>query len=1590
MARNLYFGEPRRLDLVIDTTALAPDATYRTDIRVIASVADQVVTNDVPIILQVGNAPETHSAPSVPHLVSPIDRTQLARVRSNIFSWSPATNSSGDACLYTVHMDCNIGASNFPAVVAEGLTVTTNVAEQLAYQQTYIWRVVAMDTNTGMQTFSETWTFNTPANNPTASVTLIDGVFWFDRSTPPLVTSITNTGTGELAWQITKDDDQLQNVDFCPANGCCERGYRDGYVITIASRYEKAAYEEGYTLATSVTNFSLLCGGYFPSLLDTGWMVTPQSGASYVPINTTLSWTHGKLPESTKTAASTWHVFFGTINPPPHYTVIEGRTLDVNSLGRGVTYYWFVSNCVTLLAGTSQEHQAPLKSPVFSFTTYGDCFVSPTHGSDSNLGTLEHPMKTISNAIALATAGVSKIWLAGETYNESVTVDKAVTISSLDGYRWKNSQLNDPKQLRFQTVKNTVFKPANDQRAFTITSPGVKIEGVTFDGGGLVDMGGAILCSGNNVNPEITRCCFKSRNRANILGGAVAAVDGAAPRITACIFANSRSQQYGGAIGISNANAAVQIAHCTFAKNYAKVEGGAIAILGGTGACENDGDTVCNIDEFNGGSDMGNANSTPNSVAEWRFDGLWADSSGWGQQLVPTGAVSFVAGKVGRCALFGGCGYASVASTNLDLLSFPRSFAMSAWIIWTNTAGAQTILTKGPADNPNYRLQVTTNGALRFTAGSTTAETFKNAVKQGEWTHVGVAAWSGRFWELYVNGAIVRTATSIGAFPTNSETVVVGADADGTSIWQGAIDEMELFNWAIWPADMARWYGLGLTVTFRENFEADELDTSVWYIAASPATIGNAGAWRPDWYLADGELYAEVNIDRTYARFNVGIANNYAVEYREAMATPISRDFDFYFGDGHYMNSIGGWANSSSTVGWCSTTGTWGLIGNNFLTPPRTDILAATDRWMRIEIAQHDGAISVHVDSNDVFEILTTTNTWHGSNMAFRTYGMNGTNGRAENRHDDLVVRRTLVGEWRFDNSIQDSSTLGNHGSMYSGVDKYCEGIEGNALLLSGGSGISMHETGTLAPADRMTLQAWVRPLGEIEGEGIRWRSPGIRVQGVLEKWDAYWNRGYLLTLSNGVPRLLLGTVTGVVEVVGGSLPSNQWTLLTATWNTFTRQVNLYVGGLCVASNTIYAPVVSPISAATIGSGYDGKLENAKVYTWPLSQLAISNEAARTILPDTPQPVTPTNGTSDATIAQEFVWTGDNPDGQALTNKFIIRTGTYAFVTITTTNHTVLVTGLSTNTPYTWQIVAYDGFGHARTGGVWSFTTTVSRDSDGDGMDDATEIALGRDPLNPFDGSGRFSAALESDYKTVDIGLPGRVDVWFLTNRYYEKPHAKWRLLASGATTLHVHTDATNWPSVYYRLVSGHHTSEYDTGKFDFVSLQNQDAPGGSVQNSDYYIDDFSNGSTNWFPNRTLFNSAGYVLFLPKDHPAVKLTGVGMVPTNDVLLQVPFQSVPWAAVQFPVSTDMRASGVTNLFHPPHLYSGFDYDFIDWQETLGGPVWYAEYFIDNWGTGATNFFPSVKGADKFIPGSGYLLFFNSSRTGTGTWHNIKPY
>lgn len=1492
----MHFGERVDVHLYVVTSNLEDDATYHSVVRAVVPADAPNCTNDIAITLRVGASPDARRAPSMPRLLMPLDAAEVTAVRSNELEWTAATNANGSASHYDVYLDCQAGSSSFLCEPVTNTIATQVTIPRLHYGQRYYWRVAAVDTAQNMSTLSEVFMFETPPNEPAVwlSLTNSESQMWFSDNTGNHTIGLSNAHTGDLEWNlyVAKPDDYERQITGMPMDVVCEGGgaAQDMVIAPIAT---KAAFENNAWLTTHTSYYdtctwTLECGGYFPSLLADGWSVTPTNGNSNVQISAgfsaNLSWCHEALPGTALT--STWQVFFGTTSSPPQYASISSLTGQPSCtvpVGRYTTYYWSVETTVGVLGSN-----VVLASPVFYFSTSRDVYVSRRGGDDAAAGTRDAPFATIQHAIDAVISG-GNVWLAGGTYHESVTVSKPVVISSLDTYKYRYGGFGDRRHVGYQTVKNTVIAPPAGHRAFTILSQGVTVERITVSGGGLIDVGGGILCSGQYVNPLITRCVF-DECRAETLGGAVAAIGGASPRMTSCIFVQNRSKASGGAVGVSGAGSAVQIAHCTFAKNFAKEHGGAVALeSSGTGheivnsiffknsvkggdehyyasgsssstitnnamapgglpsgnllmnplfsgrnkyhleygkkrqsPCRDigsstfllgsvpvdidgepfgslrdigadeicltndaqgelittelageiaasapedepddesvsstadplddaDGDGVCNFDEFTGGSALDDADSVPLPVAEWRFDNAWMDSSGWDQQLEAQNGAGFGAGKVGGGYSPNG-GWAAVASTNLDMLAMPRGLSIAGWIVWTNLGGTQTILMKGSVDQPNYALEVTDFGALQFRGGATTVTSPSNVILQGSWTHVGAVAKASVQAMLYVNGRVVAWDDDIGAFPTNGDTVVIGANSAHSAGWQGAIDEIVVYHWKVPSREITRWYGQGLAVAFREAFDGDWLDPDVWVSAPGNAVTNDQSAgWVDDWYCTGGELNGEVNKDRTYMRFRPGVTNNYAVEYRGSLLYPTGADLGFYFSDGRYLSTIGGFNNTTTQFGRCDYPVAGGrYIFNNTAVLKTSPDTAPTDCWATIEVAQHDGEISVMMTTGSqtrtVFRYLDPAPEF-GDGMAFYVYS-------SQNLHDDLTVRKTLMADWRFEGTLVDSSEFGHDGSWWfmSPGTHFASGIDGAALSTESGSVVIPKETGLLGVADRMTIQAWICP-----SEGCT----GIAC-GVMSKWDrgisSTSDRGYWFGLSNMAPVLRIATTGGVVDAMGGTVQASRWTLLTAAWDLRMKTAAICTNGGRAASAVITGVFRQPSSRALIGDGFRGRIDSARVFAWPLGEESHRKTAQRNLPPDVPHSPQPFDGATNQPPIFTLSWACADPDGDPVRYDVLMGTDELVHLATDTMLNSLAITNTICGVTWQWKVIARDSLTNETVGDLWTFersasddwdgdglsdedeltkygTDPLSKDSDGDGSDDGDEVARGADPLDQF------------------------------------------------------------------------------------------------------------------------------------------------------------------------------------------------------------------------------------------------------------------
>lgn len=160
-------------------------------------------------------------------------------------------------------------------------------------------------------------------------------------------------------------------------------------------------------------------------------------------------------------------------------------------------------------------------------------------------------------------------------------------------------------------------------------------------------------------------------------------------------------------------------------------------------------------------------------------------------------------------------------SSALDLTS---AITISAWIN-TTTTGSGTIL--GKWDNTNselsYRLMINRAGNTNKVtfAGSNNGVNETDAdgtsdINDGSWHHV-LGTYDGSQLKIYVDGKEEKsTPLSTGLFSAPSENVYIGAAREGslTNYFNGSIDEVKIYNFALTPDQVKAEYNQGKATVF--------------------------------------------------------------------------------------------------------------------------------------------------------------------------------------------------------------------------------------------------------------------------------------------------------------------------------------------------------------------------------------------------------------------------------------------------------------------------------------------------------------------------------------------------------------------------------------------------------------------------------------------------------------------------------------------------------------------------------------------------------------------------------------------------------
>lgn len=170
----------------------------------------------------------------------------------------------------------------------------------------------------------------------------------------------------------------------------------------------------------------------------------------------------------------------------------------------------------------------------------------------------------------------------------------------------------------------------------------------------------------------------------------------------------------------------------------------------------------------------------------------------------------------------------------------------------------------------------------------------------------------------------------------------------------------------------------------------------------------------------------------------------------------------------------------------------------------------------------------------------------------------------------------------KFDESLDDSSDLGNNASLMSGTASYIDGVSGKALSLSGSQYLSLGTTQTLQPED-LTLSFWINPGDTaLSGEDtIMWNKAAYNADG--------W---YLVSPANTILELSVGpnasqpykAMVDTDMTRDEFFPVNTWTHIVVTYSSAEKTATYYRNGVKLSTKYDY----------TGASGVIGKTDATK------------------------------------------------------------------------------------------------------------------------------------------------------------------------------------------------------------------------------------------------------------------------------------------------------------------------------------------------------------------------------------------------------------
>lgn len=142
---------------------------------------------------------------------------------------------------------------------------------------------------------------------------------------------------------------------------------------------------------------------------------------------------------------------------------------------------------------------------------------------------------------------------------------------------------------------------------------------------------------------------------------------------------------------------------------------------------------------------------------------------------------------------------------SIGALNSPSALSVSLWFKYQGTPSFDGLIFGGSSSSVRWGVQLSSSTNLRYFGGNSSFDDFTVSLNSSTWYHVAVSH-NGTSATMYLNGSSLGSATVPNPNAAPSGGIKIGAYYDGSNSYQGYMDEVALFDYALSSTEVSNIY----------------------------------------------------------------------------------------------------------------------------------------------------------------------------------------------------------------------------------------------------------------------------------------------------------------------------------------------------------------------------------------------------------------------------------------------------------------------------------------------------------------------------------------------------------------------------------------------------------------------------------------------------------------------------------------------------------------------------------------------------------------------------------------------------------------